>query len=139
AVRRQSVEEALRYYHNAIYGAWPTDADKNRRQTRFELIEFLLKQNAKPQAQAELMALAQVLPPDSAQHLTVADLMRQTQDYQGALDQYKIVLKLDHANLSALAGAGDSAFQLRSEEHTSELQSRGHLVCRLLLEKKKRS
>src|SRR5207253_4218049 len=26
---------------------------------------------------------------------------------------------------------------IRSEEHTSELQSRGHLVCRLLLEKKK--
>src|SRR5437660_2277912 len=28
--------------------------------------------------------------------------------------------------------------EARSEEHTSELQSRGHLVCRLLLEKKKR-
>src|SRR5439155_14318336 len=28
---------------------------------------------------------------------------------------------------------------MRSEEHTSELQSRGHLVCRLLLEKKKNS
>src|SRR5690625_5577989 len=28
---------------------------------------------------------------------------------------------------------------LRSEEHTSELQSRGHLVCRLLLEKKHRT
>src|SRR5207253_9127384 len=27
--------------------------------------------------------------------------------------------------------------RVRSEEHTSELQSRGHLVCRLLLEKKK--
>src|SRR5690625_8009492 len=27
---------------------------------------------------------------------------------------------------------------MRSEEHTSELQSRGHLVCRLLLEKKNR-
>src|SRR5690625_5571661 len=27
----------------------------------------------------------------------------------------------------------------RSEEHTSELQSRGHLVCRLLLEKKKQN
>src|SRR5690625_4060568 len=27
----------------------------------------------------------------------------------------------------------DQAFLLRSEEHTSELQSRGHLVCRLLL------
>src|SRR3989442_8292728 len=29
--------------------------------------------------------------------------------------------------------------QPRSEEHTSELQSRPHLVCRLLLEKKKRA
>src|SRR2546429_3054619 len=29
--------------------------------------------------------------------------------------------------------------RVRSEEHTSELQSRLHLVCRLLLEKKKRS
>src|SRR5437870_9202783 len=35
---------------------------------------------------------------------------------------------------------GDKGWQSasgRSEEHTSELQSRGHLVCRLLLEKKK--
>src|SRR5437660_8868121 len=35
------------------------------------------------------------------------------------------------------AGAA-AAYRLRSEEHTSELQSRGHLVCRLLLEKKKK-
>src|SRR5690625_5564535 len=36
----------------------------------------------------------------------------------------------------------DDADQLRcarSEEHTSELQSRGHLVCRLLLEKKNKT
>src|SRR5690625_5996411 len=31
---------------------------------------------------------------------------------------------------------GGFHFRRRSEEHTSELQSRGHLVCRLLLEKK---
>src|SRR2546422_7490003 len=35
------------------------------------------------------------------------------------------------------AGAGERA-RGRSEEHTSELQSRLHLVCRLLLEKKKK-
>src|SRR5690625_6194375 len=34
--------------------------------------------------------------------------------------------------------AAGGALVLRSEEHTSELQSRGHLVCRLLLEKKKK-
>src|SRR2546429_4204958 len=33
--------------------------------------------------------------------------------------------------------AGHCSCNLRSEEHTSELQSRLHLVCRLLLEKKK--
>src|SRR3989442_3681351 len=30
-------------------------------------------------------------------------------------------------------------YMVRSEEHTSELQSRPHLVCRLLLEKKKKN
>src|SRR5437870_11197785 len=33
---------------------------------------------------------------------------------------------------------GTERRRARSEEHTSELQSRGHLVCRLLLEKKKK-
>src|SRR5690625_7043919 len=37
-------------------------------------------------------------------------------------------------DLPALVDA-DTGFGERSEEHTSELQSRGHLVCRLLLEK----
>src|SRR3712207_8657506 len=36
----------------------------------------------------------------------------------------------------ALAQAIASAIRIRSEEHTSELQSRQYLVCRLLLEKK---
>src|SRR5256884_4592698 len=36
--------------------------------------------------------------------------------------------------MAAIPGLGGNA---RSEEHTSELQSRLHLVCRLLLEKKK--
>src|SRR5690625_5802591 len=35
--------------------------------------------------------------------------------------------------------AAFTAAHRRSEEHTSELQSRGHLVCRLLLEKKKQN
>src|SRR5690625_5558303 len=39
---------------------------------------------------------------------------------------------------AAQAGrAGEESTGRRSEEHTSELQSRGHLVCRLLREKKK--
>src|SRR5690625_6697925 len=40
------------------------------------------------------------------------------------------------ASAKAIIAASISVEE-RSEEHTSELQSRGHLVCRLLLEKKK--
>src|SRR5256885_1925106 len=39
--------------------------------------------------------------------------------------------------LSRCRGSGDAQQSLRSEEHTSELQSPCNLVCRLLLEKKK--
>src|SRR5207253_3945250 len=43
-------------------------------------------------------------------------------------------LQIGPASRDALAP--EPALNDRSEEHTSELQSRGHLVCRLLLEKK---
>src|SRR5439155_24385207 len=42
-----------------------------------------------------------------------------------------------HQRAGAPAGTGFGAGIVRSEEHTSELQSCGHIVCRLLLEKKK--
>src|SRR5690554_7776383 len=41
-------------------------------------------------------------------------------------------------NVDYIVLTGGLAYQ-RSEEHTSELQSRPHLVCRLLLEKKKKN
>src|SRR2546430_12500637 len=41
--------------------------------------------------------------------------------------------------LKTYLGAVESDEGLRSEEHTSELQSQSHLVCRLLLEKKKQT
>src|SRR5687768_18028453 len=42
------------------------------------------------------------------------------------------------ARVAAPCPARDAGRRTRSEEHTSELQSRLHLVCRLLLEKKKK-
>src|SRR5439155_17428453 len=43
------------------------------------------------------------------------------------------------AFLAVEALGKENVIGVRSEEHTSELQSRGHLVCRLLLEKKKKT
>src|SRR5439155_9485920 len=62
---------------------------------------------------------------------------------QGARDDARLTVELGgHAmhrsDERAAPAANDTGTQpARSEEHTSELQSRGHLVCRLLLEKKK--
>src|SRR5207244_13397605 len=48
-------------------------------------------------------------------------------------------LRADHPEIVLEpVGQTQAAAQLRSEEHTSELQSPDHLVCRLLLEKKKK-
>src|SRR2546427_1942127 len=50
-------------------------------------------------------------------------------------------LRLDGPGARILAGGGREAAreEERSEEHTSELQSQSNLVCRLLLEKKKKT
>src|SRR2546430_7259893 len=50
---------------------------------------------------------------------------------------YGVSRASDGAYLTA-HGFGESKDNLRSEEHTSELQSQSNLVCRLLLEKKKK-
>src|SRR5207244_5731403 len=55
------------------------------------------------------------------------------QRLEGAAIALVCVLGLEHVE-AELAGGG-----ARSEEHTSELQSPDHLVCRLLLEKKNRN
>src|SRR5690625_6186410 len=51
--------------------------------------------------------------------------------------QLKQVTDFEALTGKGIQGMIDSK-KIRSEEHTSELQSRGHLVCRLLLEKKKK-
>lgn len=109
AARRGSVEDAIRYYHNAMYGVWSIDPDPNRRDARLELVEFLLRKGAHAQAQSELVALAAFLPPDPDLHLRAAVLFAQAQDYPDALAEYERVLRLDRGNPAALAGAGEAA------------------------------
>src|SRR2546422_7433891 len=52
-------------------------------------------------------------------------------------DSATMRLHIDRAVLVTRAAVHNPVRPVRSEEHTSELQSRLHLVCRLLLEKKK--
>src|SRR5437660_5985545 len=63
--------------------------------------------------------------------LTLQRVWTRIQKLSAHAGKTKLVLRPKQEQLHQLR------FTCRSEEHTSELQSRGHLVCRLLLEKKK--
>jgi tetratricopeptide (TPR) repeat protein len=112
AGQKGQTEQALRYYHNAVYAAWPGDQEVKRREARLELIEYLLSIHARAQAQSELIALEENLGEDPAQQERVGDLFLQAQDYEHALGAYHLSLRSDRDNEGALAGAGMAAFQL---------------------------
>src|SRR3712207_7703574 len=59
--------------------------------------------------------------------------------HKKALNFFNKTIELDSENSESYIWKGDIHihYRERSEEHTSELQSRQYLVCRLLLEKKK--
>lgn len=105
-------DQALRYYHNAIYALWDSNPEAQRRAAQLELAEFLVRQNALTQAQAELIALAGDLPADVGLHVRAGDLFMRTQDYDHAAAQYRQALRIDHQNTAALVGMGRAAFQM---------------------------
>src|SRR5690625_7046474 len=63
-------------------------------------------------------------------HVVASPLLRAQQTATPLARAYGLPINTDVRVIEA-----ENRFE-RSEEHTSELQSRGHLVCRLLLEKK---
>src|SRR3989449_6919088 len=71
-----------------------------------------------------------------AMGLALNEIDRETR----AIEFYNVLSSFDFmSSTPTLFNSGTMRSQLRSEEHTSELQSRLHLVCRLLLEKKKKN
>src|SRR5207253_9964967 len=80
-----------------------------------------------------------VLEPD--RHLDVADQEVARLPVHGPAPFYIRIRQvkdgLIDSPISSGLGSSVCRYKTRSEEHTSELQSRGQLVCRLLLEKKK--
>lgn len=129
AVREKQLDKILQYYHNAIYGVWGANADENRLNAWFELIQVLLKQGARQQAEAELISLAAELPRKPDLELRVADLFAQIPDFDHALAEYRRVLQVDHGNIRALTGAGEAAFSLgryRTADHYLQSAARAN-------------
>src|SRR5206468_12472376 len=102
--------------------------------------------NAQPTTQISTLSLHDALPISSRLVMAGVNLKR-VQEYMG---HSTIAMTMRYAHLAPERGQADierlvtpiapevtTDPKVRSEEHTSELQSRSDLVCRLLLEKKK--
>src|SRR5690606_41980112 len=72
--------------------------------------------------------------PDAAADAALADIFRLLA--QRAAAQPRVLVHRDFHSPNLMLGPDEPDPAPRSEEHTSELQSRENLVCRLLLEKK---
>ena len=111
AAQKGRMQQAVRYYHDAVYAVWPSQQETQRREARLELIELLLRSNAKAQAQAELIGLSENADEDPVQLDLLGDLFMRADDYEHALAEYRSSLKVDAHNAKALAGAGYAAYE----------------------------
>jgi len=113
ASHEKSGEEALRYYHNAIYGRWPEDEAQEPVRVREELSQFLLDHYDIADAEAELISLAAAVPPDdSVSQVRAGQLFLQAGDANRALREFQIVLGAKPGDAQALKGAGTAAMDL---------------------------
>lgn len=110
AVRSGDAADAIRHYHGAVYGVWDDNPVENRRVARLELIGFLLRHQARQQAESELIALAADLPRDPKLLVTAGDCFLQAGNARRALDEYLQAAGLDASNSAAAKGAGKAAF-----------------------------
>src|SRR5690625_5895487 len=69
------------------------------------------------------------------QDIPISHITREFLDYIRLMEELDLDVASEFILMASLLMSIKA--KMRSEEHTSELQSRGHLVCRLLLEKKK--
>lgn len=104
--------QALRSYHNAIYGNWPGDQEKQEQDARFELVGYLLRINAKTQAESELISLAALVGDDPERQSRLGTFLLRIQDNERALAAFRRCLAIDGHNAAAIAGAGAAAFDL---------------------------
>src|SRR5579864_7331520 len=106
--------DAVRYYHGAIYGVWPNEAEANRLNARLELCRFLIARGDTSIAEAELIALASEIPErnGASLHAQAGELFLRIGDANRALSEFHGALTVTHPPANALRGAGLAAYQV---------------------------
>lgn len=127
-----SEADALRYYHGAIYGVWPKDAEANRLSARLELSRFLIGRDDTSIAEAELIALVSEIPEEHGAelHMQAGELFLRIGDARRALSEFRSALTVEHPPADSLRGAGLAAYQLGEYQQAERYLERARRLRR---------
>ncbi|HLJ13417.1 MAG TPA: tetratricopeptide repeat protein [Bryobacteraceae bacterium] len=112
--KQGKLDNAKSYYHMAIYGHWATDAAANRVKARSELIDILVKENAKKELLSELLPLQDELPSNLATRKRLGQLFLMAGSPNRAADTFRQILRDDRHDPDAYAGLGEAEFANRN-------------------------
>jgi len=105
------VDQAIRYFHGAIFGSWEKDPAIQRRNVRLELCEFLLSHRMTGEAQAEIAGLAGDTPAEDGElREENGRLFSRAGDPAKALSEFEAALHGNPRQGQWLAEAGQAAF-----------------------------
>jgi len=106
------IDQAVGYYHHAIYGAWSANAAGRRVEARIELIQALGKAGRRQQAQGELLSMLTVMPSDISVERQVAPLALEYGLPKEAASLFRDLTARDAQDEKAFSGLGEAEYAL---------------------------
>jgi len=106
------IEEAKAYYHRAIYGTWPREANDRRLAARFELIDLLARTNARQELLAELLPIQEDSANDGSRRKRIAHLFVVAGSPSRAVPIFRDFLRKNPGDVDAYLGLAEAALSL---------------------------
>jgi len=103
-------QEAIKYYHRAIYGSWPVNPEESIIQVQFELVDLFGRIGAKPQAVTELLALRDKVPNDIAAQKRIGRLLLTIDSPDESAVVFRNLLRRNQRDGDSYAGLGEAEF-----------------------------
>jgi tetratricopeptide (TPR) repeat protein len=101
-------DEAIAFYHRAIYGTWPSNVDPHRADARIELAEYLGKQQRPQELLSELLLLQARATEDPRLAHKIAGLFLVAGSGSRAADMYHEILRKSPRDARAFEGLGEA-------------------------------